>query len=372
MPTVVIIHAADDTLPARALAEKLRQAAKLTVVLEKPPGEELRAAVRDAAVAIALWSPRSVTQPALAEDVAFGRGKTKVLHALMQSAQAPEQFRNEKAVNLTGWRGEDDFASWRELAKAVSDKAGVALAPPPPPRPPSGFFQPGRPSDTAAAQPGRPQARGSQQQRQQARPAAQAAPPRPAPRAAPRQSAAAAEPAAEKTGGGRTIMIAAIALVVAIAGGGGYWFWSQSQSAQASSTAWENVERNNASALRAFIAGSPGQFRDEAQATLAELEERTYEAASDADTVEALEAFLSDFPESEHAIAARGRIAELQSLPEAPVEEAPLGADETAPVDPDLVPPGTTPEATVGGPATLTPPPVEEPPSEEPGDAPTN
>ena len=45
MATVAIIHAAEDTLPARALAEKLR-AAKLSVQLELPPGEELREAVK--------------------------------------------------------------------------------------------------------------------------------------------------------------------------------------------------------------------------------------------------------------------------------------------------------------------------------------
>jgi hypothetical protein len=371
MPTVVIIHAADDTLPARALAEKLRNAAKLTVVLEKPPGEELRSAVKDAAVSIALWSPRSVAQPAVVDEVAFARGKNKVLHALMQSAQAPDQFRGEKAVNLTGWRGEDDFAAWRELAKAVTDKAGVALAPPPPPRPPSGFFQPGRPVEVAQ-QAGRPQQQGraAPQQRPQPAPRAAAAAPRPAPRPAPSLS----EPAAEKGGGGRGMMIAAIVVaVIAIAGGGGYWFWSQSQSAQASSTAWENVERNDAGALRAFISGNPGQFRDEAEAALAELEERSYEAASDADTIEALEAFLNDFPDSEHALAARGRIAELQSMPEAPVEEEPTAIEEEAPADPDLVPPGTTPEATVGGPAPLTPPPAEEePPGQQPRDLPVN
>jgi len=59
MATVVVIHAAEDTLPARALAEKLRQA-KLDVVLEKQPGDELRDAVKAAPVTIALWSPRSI------------------------------------------------------------------------------------------------------------------------------------------------------------------------------------------------------------------------------------------------------------------------------------------------------------------------
>jgi hypothetical protein len=359
MPTVVIIHAAEDTLPARALAEKVRQA-KLSVVLEKPPGEDLRTAVKSAPVTIALWSPRSVAQPALIEEVSFARGKSKVLHALMQSAQAPDQFRGDKAVNLTGWRGEDNFQAWRELAKLVTDRAGVASLPPPAPRPPSGFFQPGRPVENAQVS----RQRAPQPRAQPQRPASQA-PRAPQQRAAPAYAA----PQRANGGGGRTIMIAAIALIVVGAlGGGGYWFWNQSQSAQAASTAWDNVERTDAGALRAFIDGDPGQFRGEAEAALVELEERTYEAASDADTIDALEAFLNDFPDSEHAIAARGRIAELRTLtPTAPEEDA-LPSE---PTDPDLVPPGTTPEASGGGPAPLTPP-SQEGPNEEPPDAPTN
>ena len=98
-----------------ALAEKLR-AGNLTPVLEQASSEALRNAVKSAPVTIALWSPRSVEQATLADEVSFARGKSKVLHATMQNAAAPEAFRSDKIVNLTGWRGEDDFrpgASWR-------------------------------------------------------------------------------------------------------------------------------------------------------------------------------------------------------------------------------------------------------------------
>src|SRR5262249_5390829 len=137
MATALIIHAPDDALPARALAEKLR-AAKLNVILEKPAGEDVREAVKGAQVVVALWSPRSVNQAALIDDVAFARGKSKLVHAQMQNAQTPSQFAGDKSVNLTGWRGEDEFAPWRELAKQVTDRAGVAPLPPPAPRPASG------------------------------------------------------------------------------------------------------------------------------------------------------------------------------------------------------------------------------------------
>lgn len=362
MPSVVIIHAGEDTLPARALAEKLR-AANLTPILEQSNSEALRTAIKTAAVTIALWSPRSVEQASLADEVSFARGKSKVVHATMQNAAAPEAFRSDKTVNLTGWRGEDDFPAWRELAKLVTEKAGVKPLPPPAPRPASGFFQPGAVRETAGATAAPSPARG--------RPAPQAAPqqarsaPRPASAPTPQRTQApprAAPPPApsEGGGGGRGMMIAIITfVVVAVAGGGGYYFWNQSQSS-ATTTAWDGVAQNDADALRAFLAGDPGDYRDEAQAALAALEERSYESASDSDTIEAFEAFLNDFPESEHAIAARGRIAELQSMPaEVPVEEVDPNAlppTEATPPDADLVPPDSTAATPDGGPATITPP----------------
>jgi len=378
MATVAIIHAAEDALPARALAEKLRQA-KLAVVLEKQPGEDLRNAVKEAKVTVALWSPRSNTQQPLIEDAQFAKGKSKLIHACMQNATAPDAFRSDKIVNLTGWRGEDDFPAWRELAKVVTDRAGVSPLPPPAPKPPSGFFQPGLVREAQPAGAGA-QARAAPARQSAPPPRPRAAPPPPPrPAAAPRPQAAAprvAEPAREKSGGGGRMALIAIVtfILVALVGGGGYYFWNQSQNADATQTAWQAVDRNDASALRAFIDGDPGAYRDEAQQALAALEERSFEAASDADTIEALEAFLNDFPDSEHALAARGRIAELQSLQPAPL---PPGADTPviapATPDPDLVPPGATapaPAPTTGGPATIAPP--SEPEATPPDDAPVN
>jgi hypothetical protein len=370
MASVVIIHAAEDTLPARALAEKLRQA-QIQVILEKPPGEELRAAVKGAPVTIALWSPRSTASGELAEEVKFARGKSNVFHALMQSAQAPDAFRGDKSVNLTGWRGEDEFAPWRELANMVTQKVGVAPLPPPAPKPPSGFFQPGRVAE-GAPQPAQAQGRQSQQRapqqpRQQAqqRNAPQQRSPAPQPqRSIPQQSA---EP---KKGGGMLVIGAVVFVLVAALGGGGYWYFTQN-SASATSAAWDAVDRNDADALRAFISGDPGASRAEAEQALADLEERSFESASDSDTIEAFEAFLNDFPDSEHATRASGRIAELRTLQpatETPAEEVPLGPE----TDPDLLPPGatTTPTPDTGaGPQQITPPSEENTP---PADQPTN
>ena len=340
MPSVVIIHAAEDTLPARALAEKLRQA-QLQVVLEKSPGEELRNAIKSAPVTIALWSPRSAQNEELAEEVKFARGKSTVFHALMQSAPAPDAFRSDRSVNLTGWRGEDEFEPWRQLAKLITDKAGVAPLPPPVPKPASGFFQPGRPGE-GAPQPGarpqqapQPQQRGAQQPRQQAqqRQAPQQRAPAPQPqRSIPRQDA---EP---KKGGGMVVIAAIVVVLVAGLGAGGYWYMNQN-GVSSTSAAWDSVARDDADALRQFIDGDPGQHRGDAEQALAALEERSFASANETSTIEAYEAFLNDFPDSQHATRANGRIAELrlaQPATETPTEEVPLGPE----TDPDLLPPG--------------------------------
>jgi hypothetical protein len=321
-------------------------------------------------VTIALWSPRSNQNTALADEVNFARGKSKVLHALMQSAQAPDQFRGDKAVNLTGWRGEDEFAPWRELAKLVTDKAGVAPLPPPAPKPPSGFFQPGRPSaagQTAPTQTARPQ----QQQQRAAQPQRQQAPPPPR-QAAPRPTPARSIPQPEtepKRGGGMVVIAAIVFVVVAALGGGGYWFMTQNN-ASATSAAWEAVSRDDADALRAFLSGDPGNYRDEAEAALADLEQSTYASASRADSIEAYEAFLNDFPESEHATRARGRIAELRTLTPATTPEALPELPTIPETNPDLLPPGTTttPAPDTGGPQPITPPAEDTtaPPAEQP------
>ena len=360
MATVVIIHAAEDTLPARALAEKLRLA-KLTVTLELPPGEPLREAVRGANAVVALWSPRSVEQSAIVDEVVAARSKG-VIHARMQNAANPAQFRNDKSIDLTGWRGEEEFPAWRDLAKAVTSKAGVANLPPPAPRPPSGFFQPGMANPQAAAQ-----AQRNAQQQQRSAPRSPPPPPRQPQQQRsepPRRAAAPAASRDEPRKGSPMVMIAIITfLVVAVVGGGGYFYLNNMQAAKASSTAWENVDKTDASEIRAFIAGNPGAHRQEATQALSTLEEQTFEAAKDADSIEAFQGFLTDFPDSSHALEARGRIAELRAQP-APTTTIDTATTTDTTVNPDLLPPGATSTSTAttappaGGPVPLTPAPT--------------
>lgn len=363
MPTVVIIHAADDALPARALGEKLRQA-NLTPVLEKAPGRERQDAIKSAAVSIALWSPRSGGDQAAIEDAGVAaRSKGKVLHAAMQSVGPPDPFRNENYVDLTGWRGEDDFHAWRELAKRVTHAAGVPPLPPPAARAPSGFFQPGRVD--AGAQQAPPTAQGqrpAQRAPQAPPPPRQAAPPaQPRAQAAPPPRAAAqpsrAEPDAPKRGPNMVLIGIITFIVVAALGGGGYWYMQQQGGGAAA--AWAEVDQSDPAALRAFMDGQPGDFRDEAQTAYTALEEQRFNAAMSSRDLTALRAFVADFPEGDRSTRARGAIAELEmeaaSAAPAPLEEA--APAETAPE--------VAPE-TSGGPAQLTEPAPESPPDAEP------
>jgi TIR domain-containing protein len=383
MATALIIHAPEDALPARALAEKLR-AAKLTVVLEKAAGDDVRDAVKGAQVTVALWSPRSVTSAAVVEDAAFARGKTKLVHAQMQNAQTPQQFAGDKSVNLTGWRGEDEFAPWRELANAITERAGVAPLPPPAPRPPSGFFTPGRLEQDGAPPAGaqRPANPGQARTARAGTPPPRASAPRTVQPPPPPPRASAPRPEAPPPGvdldepkkGGMGIVLVIVALLIVLGGGAaGYVWWQGQQSAHASSAAFDQIDRNDPAALRAFIAANSGAAKAQAQGALNELEERSYEAASDADTIEALQGFLHDFPQSSHALAARGRIAELQANPEQGADTTTLtGVDQ--PDNGDQVAPGgattttTTSPSPAGAPVQLTP--QSEPPAQEPPSAP--
>ena len=350
MPTVVIIHAAEDTLPARALADKLRLA-KLTVTLEHPPGEELREALMSAPVTIVLWSPRSVAQPALVEDAQFATSVSDVVHACMQSASVPDEFRGGRSVNLTGWRGEDDFRPWRELGDLVAKKAGVAPLPAPGRGPAPGYFQTHEPDRGAMRQPQAPRA----------------PQPPPGPRSypqPPRQFAREAYAPSEPRGGGRAMIFAIIAAAVVVLGGGAFWVMTQSH---ANTASLADVDLGSAQALRAFIAGNPSDAeRQQAREALSSLEQQSLDAARDANTIEAFEQFLHDFPDSDEAIFVQGQIQQLrvqEANPPAtdipPEEAAPPPAGE----DPDLVPPGA-PDSTAipppgpdsGGPAVIAPP----------------
>ncbi|MBY0562801.1 MAG: hypothetical protein K2P58_01345 [Hyphomonadaceae bacterium] len=357
MASVVIIHAADDALPSRALAEKLRQAGA-QVTLDRAPGGETQAALAGAAAAIALWSPRSVAQAALIADAEAARVATQLVHATMQSASVPASFAGEPAVNLTGWRGEDDFAPWRQLAAMIMERIG---APPPQPTP--------RPSFLKAAPPSPPQKPAAPTPTPMVAPAPALAPTTPA---EPARTFDEDEPA--RAGASKTLLIAAAALVaVGVIGGGGYWIVSQNS---ADTTALEDIDISSAAELRAFIASTrSSDERQEAQAALRQLEEYSLDAARDANTIEAFETFLQNFPNSEERVFVQGQIQQLRLREAQAPQGVELGPATTttelpAGVDPDLLPPDTTFDPATTPPNQSGPVPLTVPPTEEPAPAP--
>jgi len=106
-------------------------------------------------------------------------------------------------------------------------------------------------------------------------------------------------------------MIALAAVVVGGLGFGGVYFWRQMQNERSERAAWEAVPADS-SAIRRFLAADPGEYRDEAQDALAQLEAQRSRQANEANTVEALQQYLGEFPDGVHSLAARGRLAELQ------------------------------------------------------------
>ncbi|MBL8548484.1 MAG: toll/interleukin-1 receptor domain-containing protein [Hyphomonadaceae bacterium] len=126
MAGVVIINAREDGAPAQALAEKLG-ALGLQASFSLG-GEMLRDAAVRGDVVIALWSPHSYFRNELIDAAALARDQHRLVHARMQNTPIPNEFEHDGSIDLTGWRGEENFQPWRQLLNAVS---GILYAPPP-------------------------------------------------------------------------------------------------------------------------------------------------------------------------------------------------------------------------------------------------
>lgn len=303
MTDIFISYAHEDQAFVRRLVSAL-EAEGLSVWWDHtiPPGQSwdsfIARGIEEARCCIVLWSKHSVASDWVKEEATLAKEADKLLPAQIDDCLPPIGFRRIQAAQLKGWNGRADDAQWtmlvREARSIVTRTSGGTVASGPNAHPP---YVP--------------------------------------------------SPAAKKM---PWAIVGGLALVIAFVGGGGYYFWAHSQSANAAASAWQSVDQNNAYALREFIAGNPDDYLEDAQQALAELEERVYEAASDADTIEALESFLSDFPESNHALAARGRIAELRSgQPQASLSGAAESQTRSAPAQrverQQLDPPAVLPEA---------------------------
>jgi hypothetical protein len=445
MAGVVIIHAQEDSAPAHALATKLRALGHETATDLTP--RLMRGAMGSAEVAVALWSPRSAANADLIAEARHARASGKLIHARMHNTPAPDLFRGDPTIDLTGWRGDDAFAGWLNLKAAIE---GVLLAaqeneaaareaehaaafdafgdyeparnhePAPPPRyapppaaPPSAqrgvYEEPDiEPDDPAREDSARDWAalehaaqvdeseRRIPHERTYADDIGDGEGPRfsaygegrsgyeTRPRRYDRDYER--RDGEERRSGGSPMRLAIIGvvtfLVVAGVGIGGYSMIQSGRTSAAAEKAWAALDKTDPLALRAFLDGAPGRYRQPAEAALEGLEIDYLGRARESDTIQAYQSFLASFPETRHSAEISGRMAMLRQrerdlglTPELVEEEKTpeqAGVLETAP-DPEAPVSTTTPAAPEpelpGGPVLLTPQTDDPPPAAE-SDAP--
>jgi hypothetical protein len=373
MAGVVIIHALEDGAPAHALAEKLDALGYQASTDLFPHGGVLRERVEEADVVVALWSPRSTARPDLVGEAAYARGLGRLVHARMHNTPAPREFANDPQIDLTGWKGNDDFPGWLNLQAALEGVMSAAYepqrarrqpAPAPPPRvvdfgeplaPPSQTY-PSYPSSSYASAPRYdppPPPRSESWRFERAYEPPRYEPPRynqPSP----------------SGGGSSAARLAVIGLlsfvVVAGVGFGAYQLVQGGRSNSAAESTWATLDKSDPVALRAFINGQPGRYRNPAESALEELELAELNRAREADTVEAYRHFLAGFPDTRHSAEINGRIAMLRQSEaerELMVDEPPMISDTPSLTEPPggaiEAPQDAPPPADLGGPVPLTP-----------------
>lgn len=95
--------------------------------------------LREAALVVVLWSPRSVKSKWVRAEATIGERKGGLLPVLIEACDRPIAFELVQTANLAGWAGGRDDARWADfmadLRAALSTRAaavGAHTAPPPP------------------------------------------------------------------------------------------------------------------------------------------------------------------------------------------------------------------------------------------------
>lgn len=186
---------------------------------------------------------------------------------------------------------------------------------------------------------------------------------------------------AERARGGSPMRLAIIGvttfLVVAGVGIGGYSMIQTGRTTAAAEDAWAALDKTDPLALRAFIDGTPGKYRQPAEAALEGLEIDHLGRARETDTIQAYQSFLASFPETRHSAEISGRMAMLRQrerdLGLAPAlteeektpEEAAAAAETTTAQEPVATAPIAPEPELPGGPVLLTPQNDDPPPAAE-------
>jgi len=410
MAGVVIIHAPEDSAPAHALATKLRALGHETATDLTAP-KLLRGAMSSADAVVALWSPRSTANEDLVAEAAFARGAGRLIHARMHNTPPPGRFAADPSIDLTGWRGDDAFAGWLNLKAAIE---GVLLAaednaaqdaeasefaafgdyePEPEPAPAQRYVPPPAPryeepegeADAYESEPEpapervvrrpmerdngyaprAPQRGAEAGYRDRERPAPNYDRERPPGDYDPRRFDERRSEERPKGSPMRMAIIGVITfLVVAGVGIGGYSMMQTSRISADAKAAWTELDKADPLALRAFIDGTPGEFRQPAEAALEELEIEQLGRARETDTIPAYQSFLASFPQTRHSAEISGRMAmlrqreqtgELAVIP-AEEEKTPEDGAATTTAEETAAPPAPVEQPELpGGPVLLTP-----------------
>lgn len=138
MTDVFISYAREDAAQAERIARGL-EAMGLSVFWDNeiPPGQTwadyIEGKLNQCAAAIVLWSANSTKSQWVREEARMGR--SKLIPARLDAAEAPFGFGDVQAADLSQWNGDYNHPQWARFANAVFARAREGSPPQPAPQP---------------------------------------------------------------------------------------------------------------------------------------------------------------------------------------------------------------------------------------------
>ncbi len=278
-------------------------------------GAQIERELRAAKAVVVLWCALSRDSEWVLEEATLAKKLGTAIPTMIERIDLPLGFARAQTLDLSDWDGAPRSHKLERLLRDIGDRVG---------RPPQPNLDGLDRTDRAWRRFGAP----SLKQFALVTPLEREAPARtmpgvlaaPAPRPSPPRMRTVIAPhvqAVRRRVLPQLALVGIVGLAVA-AGAGGYFLYDRAQAAQAAATTWEHIDKSDPAAIRAFLASANvGEWRGSAQAALEGLELKRLSEARAADTIESLEKFIHDFPDSSHALEINGRIAELRAMPPA-------------------------------------------------------